>query len=242
MLFWSRRRQGQDLDPHDCTAPDLGPRRERRGSLAKTANKPGYNLFCSGHTFLPDGRLFVAGGHITDSHGEPQASDLRPRQQHVDSHRRHDRRPLVSDSHPARRRGRPRLVRHRQGREQQRHSAGLEGAVSRPWRSIVNFNPPPYFPRMHVVSDGRVFMSGPLPLDAVPRHEWHGNWTFLHPDPNINLAVDQSTRSKSFRDYAPSVLYDDGKILFIGGGNAPTKDVEVLDLNEPVPKWKRPTP
>src|SRR4029453_633596 len=26
--------------------------------------KPGYDLFCSGHAFLADGRLFVAGGHI----------------------------------------------------------------------------------------------------------------------------------------------------------------------------------
>ncbi|MGH3848037.1 MAG: hypothetical protein ACRDS0_42525, partial [Pseudonocardiaceae bacterium] len=29
----------------------------------------GTNIFCSGHVFLPDGRLLVAGGHITDEHG-----------------------------------------------------------------------------------------------------------------------------------------------------------------------------
>ena len=32
------------------------------------------NLFCSGHTFLPDGRLLVAGGHFFDSKGIDQAS------------------------------------------------------------------------------------------------------------------------------------------------------------------------
>ena len=31
------------------------------------------NLFCSGHAFLPDGRLLVAGGHITDGDGLDQA-------------------------------------------------------------------------------------------------------------------------------------------------------------------------
>src|SRR5213075_1083766 len=31
-------------------------------------------LFCAGHDFLPDGRLFVAGGHITDDHGLPNAN------------------------------------------------------------------------------------------------------------------------------------------------------------------------
>ena len=29
----------------------------------------GYDLFCSGHSFLADGRLFVAGGHIETSVG-----------------------------------------------------------------------------------------------------------------------------------------------------------------------------
>src|SRR5262245_6219130 len=33
-----------------------------------------YNLFCSGHTHLPDGRLFVAGGHIVNNNGLPHAS------------------------------------------------------------------------------------------------------------------------------------------------------------------------
>ena len=28
-------------------------------------------LFCAGHSFLPDGRLLVAGGHITDDLGLP---------------------------------------------------------------------------------------------------------------------------------------------------------------------------
>ena len=32
------------------------------------ATKP-YRIFCSGHSLLPDGRLFVAGGHITNDHG-----------------------------------------------------------------------------------------------------------------------------------------------------------------------------
>jgi hypothetical protein len=35
-------------------------------------------LFCAGHDFLPDGRLFVAGGHITDLHGLPNANVFDP--------------------------------------------------------------------------------------------------------------------------------------------------------------------
>jgi hypothetical protein len=35
-------------------------------------------LFCAGHDWLPDGRLFVAGGHITDLHGLPNANIFDP--------------------------------------------------------------------------------------------------------------------------------------------------------------------
>src|SRR5262245_28775348 len=31
-------------------------------------------LFCAGHDFLPDGRLLVAGGHISDFHGLPNTN------------------------------------------------------------------------------------------------------------------------------------------------------------------------
>ena len=40
---------------------------------------PGYDLFCSGHLFLADGRLFVAGGHYQFySVGLPNASTYDP--------------------------------------------------------------------------------------------------------------------------------------------------------------------
>lgn len=34
-----------------------------------TATQVGYNVFCTGHTLLSDGRLFVAGGHISNGVG-----------------------------------------------------------------------------------------------------------------------------------------------------------------------------
>jgi hypothetical protein len=36
------------------------------------------NLFCSGHEFLPDGRLLVTGGHLADSRGLNQATIYDP--------------------------------------------------------------------------------------------------------------------------------------------------------------------
>jgi hypothetical protein len=91
---------------------------------------------------------------------------------------------------------------------------------------------------MHVVPDGRVFMSGPLPLTQFLDTSGPGTWTFLRVDPDINRAVDLSSRlTHKLQEYAPSVLYDDGTILYVGGGNAPLNDAEILDLNAPTPGW-----
>src|SRR5262249_49862571 len=40
--------------------------------------RPTYNVFCSGHSLLGDGRLFVAGGHKADAVGEPRACIFDP--------------------------------------------------------------------------------------------------------------------------------------------------------------------
>src|SRR5918911_1172191 len=38
----------------------------------------GYNVFCSGHSFLADGELLFAGGHVKDDYGFPLASTFDP--------------------------------------------------------------------------------------------------------------------------------------------------------------------
>lgn len=39
---------------------------------------PGDNSFCGGHSFLPDGRLLTAGGHIDTDRGLPDAILFNP--------------------------------------------------------------------------------------------------------------------------------------------------------------------
>ncbi|MDB5928427.1 MAG: Kelch domain protein, partial [Polaromonas sp.] len=43
-----------------------------------TLSRVGFDPFCSAHTFLPDGRLFVAGGHIDNWVGLPDAAIYNP--------------------------------------------------------------------------------------------------------------------------------------------------------------------
>jgi galactose oxidase len=42
------------------------------------ATHAGANIFCSGHAFLPNGQLFVAGGHVNNFVGPPNAYTYNP--------------------------------------------------------------------------------------------------------------------------------------------------------------------
>jgi galactose oxidase len=103
------------------------------------------------------------------------------------------------------------------------------------WTSIVNFIGLPLFPRMHLAPDGRVFMCGGNAQSFFLDVKNGGTWT---PGP---------WRAAGNRDYAPTVMHDAGKIIFIGGGLetdtlAPTSVCEIIDLNAPAPAWQQTSP
>ena len=97
VLMWGRRdspQQSLDTDPASPLGPGSPPApaaqctpflwNPANGDTTPTPQptlddaKTNANLFCSGHAFLPDGRLLVAGGHLADSHGLNQVSIYDP--------------------------------------------------------------------------------------------------------------------------------------------------------------------
>jgi galactose oxidase len=249
VLFWGRRKEPGSttfatLNEHQCFPFIWDP---ASGTSTPTRSRPTLagggevNLFCSGHTFLPDGRLLVIGGHMFDSQGANQACLYDP----------------MSDSWTATQimnngRWYPTAVTLPDGSALASSGSFASGPLQPPpnqsstntiqqiwnngsWRSIVDFIGLPLFPRMHVAPDGRVFMSGGNAESFFLDVGGGGTWT---PGP---------TRAAGNRDYAPSVMYDVGKILFIGGGQesltaAPTNVVEVIDLNSATPEWRQSSP
>ena len=73
VLFWGRRELGQGLDTPDTT-PHLWDPVTGQFDLPAPPPTPKHNIFCSGHAFLPDGRLLVTGGAIVDGDGLKNAS------------------------------------------------------------------------------------------------------------------------------------------------------------------------
>src|SRR5262249_41115308 len=82
VLYWGRRKTPGDpkfdsLNEHKTHVFiwDPGTQKDREVTdKPLLAGGQSVNLFCSGHPFLPDGRLMVVGGHLFDSMGVNQAA------------------------------------------------------------------------------------------------------------------------------------------------------------------------
>ncbi len=246
VLYWGRRKEPgslkfSTLNEHETLTYVWDP---ATNTSVQTKNQPmladgktTVNLFCSGHTFLADGRLMVVGGHIFDSQGLNQSCIYDP----------------VTDQWTAAalmNEGRwyPSALTLPDGGVMVLSGSFATGPLQPPnndsavnptpqiwrgagWESVTDFDTLTLFPRFHVGPDGRVFMSGGLGESFFFDTSGGGNWI---PGP---------TRQAGLRDYAPSVMYDTGKVAFIGGGldtgtQAPTNIVEIIDLTAPAPAWQ----
>lgn len=188
------------------------------------------NLFCSGHTFLPDGRLLVTGGHITDDHGLPAATIF-------------DYRTKAWTSGPAMARGRwyPTATTLPNGEVLTVAGADENGidvpipevwTAGETWRQLGTASrKQPYYPRMFVAPNGRVYDVGPSQTLRSLNPAGTGSWSTA------------ATSSQAYRDYGSAVMYLPGKILIVGGGgldsnSAPNSTAEVIDLNQTSPSWR----
>ncbi len=185
-------------------------------------------LFCSGHAFLPDGRLLVAGGHIEDHHGLPDANIFDP----------------VAGTWtaaPAMNRGRWYPTNTTLADGQILTLAGRDEAsevVEIPevwtgtmWRPLPGAaRELPYYPRTFVAPNGLVFYAGELQESAYLDPSGDGLW----------LPAARSNYGR--RDYGSAVMYDEGKIMIAGGSDppdgAPTNTAELIDLNAGTPEWR----
>src|SRR5215831_15037827 len=83
----------------------------------------------------------------------------------------------------------------------------------------------PYYPRDFVAPDGRVFVAGEDQQSLWLDVSGTGTWTA------------GPVRQFGNRGYGSAVMYEPGKILYVGGGDPPTSTAEIIDLNQPGPVW-----
>jgi galactose oxidase len=250
VLFWGRRNPPAtpdfaSLNQH-ATHAFLWDPANPLAAAKPTSNQPTdsqgnpINLFCSGHTFLADGRLLVTGGHLFDSQGLNATTFYDPATDKWNAG------PIMNHG-----RWYPTAVTLPDGSVFVCSGSFPTGPLQPPlnansinnvsqvmengvWNDLTNFTGLPLFPRFHVAPNGDLFMSGPLATSYFFENVGHGN-----PGTWVPIA----TRSVNNADYAPSVMYDAGKVIFIGGGGGteggplPSNVAETIDLTAAKPSW-----
>jgi galactose oxidase len=182
-----------------------------------------YWLFCAGHSFLPDGRLLVAGGHISDDHGLPDAAYFNPGTESWTkiAPMRFGRWYPTNTTLPN---GEVLVI---GGRDQ----AGKQVAIPEvwtgsKWRRLTTARIRlPYYPRMWVAPNGRIFYAGEQRVTRSLSTAGTGAWDTV------------AIRKFGVRDYGSAVMYEPGKILYAGGGRT-TRTAEIIDLTKAGPAWQ----
>jgi len=195
------------------------------------ASLAGYNLFCTGHSLMADGRLFVSGGHISNEVGLPNAAIYNPftdawtRLPDMNAGRWYPTNTTLPNGDV--------LV--------------VSGDIDRTvwvntlpqvwqtaqgsWRNLTSAQAAlPLYPFMFVAPNGRVFNAGPNQAAYYLDVSGTGNWFFV------------ANSRFGLRDYGSSVMYDEGKVLIVGGGDPPTATAETIDLLASQPAWRDVSP
>jgi hypothetical protein len=202
------------------------------------ARKAGYNIFCTGHAFLPDGRLFVSGGHVEDFIGLPNAFIYNPfsntwtRQPDMNDGRWYPTTTLLSNGDVLVTSGQMDLFTGMNPMPQVwRASTGT-------WRNLSNaLLVMPFYPYMFAAPNGKAFYAGPDQTSRYLDTAGSGAWSSVG---NSNFGA---------RNWGSAVMYEPGKIMLVGGahtafygpasgGELPTATAEVIDLNAASPSWQ----
>jgi galactose oxidase-like protein/glyoxal oxidase-like protein/List-Bact-rpt repeat protein len=193
--------------------------------FSAVAPKP-FRIYCSGHSFLPDGRLLVTGGTSNGTRGLRVGAIFDPAS-----------RSWSATSSMAQGRYYPTNTTLPNGDvlTVSGHDTTLT-VVTIPevwngsgWRRLTGAGlsiPNPYYPAMFVAPNGQVFLAGFPVATRYLDVTGTGHWTFV------------ANRNVADRTLGSAVMYAPGKILYAGGGDPPTATAEVIDLNQASPSWR----
>jgi hypothetical protein len=236
VMFWSRQHEHPPklFDPVTKQVSDVAMPNDHHGTGEH------FNVFCSGHTLLPDGRLFVAGGHEGVFVGLKSALIYDPFTDH-----------WIRLPDMAGRRWYPTciplpngdvLVLHGTIDSETNYNEQPEvwEAATNTWRKINigqdmvdnhEAHKSNFYPKAFVQSDGRVFYFGKF-----------GQTWFLDVRPGVTnpwTRGPQRVTGADPSDYGTVVEYAPGKFLVTGGGAPASSDAEVIDLNAANPQFRR---
>jgi hypothetical protein len=239
LLYWGRDKAGDNWDiGGTCQTYTWNPSTKVKETLI---SKPPANLFCSGHSFLSDGRLLVAGGHVRDN-SNPSKEGIGEKAVNVFNYRTNTWTPVS----PGMTNGRwyPSTVMLPNG-EVAIFSGYINGVAARndipdlytlggTIRAFTASSPIPVYPYLHVGPGGKVFVAGPGPDPSkyFDRAANGGNGSFTN---SYSFMPDHVNGSAVTYNSNPS------QVLMVGGiqviPNMISKDAKIIDLTAGTP-WQ----
>ena len=193
---------------------------------------PVVDVYCSGHSFLADGRLLVTGGHFNSFVGSDAttAFDFRTRSWSVgprmSAARWYPTNTTLANGEVA-------VVSGSIDSETHLNTLPEVFNTVTGWRPLSGAQlTQPLYPWMHLAPNGKIFNSGPQQNTRYLDTGGTGGWTSV-----------AFTNFGDRQQYAgASVMYEPGKVLILGGSSPPTATAEVIDLNAAVPTWQYTNP
>jgi galactose oxidase len=190
----------------------------------------GSDVFCSGHAFLPDGRLLVAGGrYLQDVQGIKDVNIFNPFTEAWEPAppmtyaRWYPTTTVLSNGEVA-------VV---AGTDENKVHVELPEVWSGTgWRVLTSaVMKMPTYPKLFLAPGGTVFYAGEGPRSRTLNVNGNGSWKW-----------GARTVFNLERSAGGAVMYEYGKILIVGGNLTPTNTAEVIDLNAKPQAWRFTSP
>ncbi|MEP7176342.1 MAG: galactose oxidase-like domain-containing protein [Gemmatimonadales bacterium] len=245
VLAWGKYEDGTSMTSMMATAPRLWTPSQGAPTSA-TVVRADTMLFCSGHAFMPDGRLMVSGGHKQDDVGidvtnifDPQSESWQPGLPKMAHGRWYPTVTTLPDGRMLTMAGRDSA-----GRVVTTPEVWANGA----WAELRGAGTLeiPYYPRNFVAPNGLVFMAG----ERIQARWFDPDATSAGGQGKWTTSPGLAHRWPFNRDYGTAVMYEPGKIMYAGGGgnrtwgqspdakdNQPTATAEKIDLTAASPVW-----
>ena len=196
-----------------------------------TPPKAPYNIFCSGHSLLQDGRLFVAGGHAGNVDDGLISSTVYDPSLNTWTQMSNMNAPRWYPTNTTLPNGDVLVVSGFTTTNNFNTLPQIWHPATNTWLNLTSAQlMQPLYPMMFVAPNGKVFNAGPSQITRFLDTSGTGTWTTVG---NLNY--------NGTRDYGSSVIFD-GKVLIAGGDGSTTgpatNTAEILDLTATNPTWQ----
>jgi hypothetical protein len=196
-----------------------------------TPPKAPYNIFCSGHSQLQDGRLFDAGGHAGNNSDGLISSSVYDPSQNTWTQTGDMNAPRWYPTNTTLPNGDVLVVSGFTTTNNFNTLPQIWHPATNSWLNLTSAQlMQPLYPMMFVAPNGLVFNVGPDQITRSLNTSGTGAWT------TVGNFIYNGTR-----DYGSAVIFD-GKVLIAGGDGSTTgpatSTAEILDLNAANPTWQ----